>query len=175
MKMLKKTRLAFVVLLIVFGMFSLATAQGESAANESEEANRQALIDAAAALTAGDYEAVDALLAEDYVVHTPLGDLDSAGLIGFFTGLHASLSDFNMVREQVIVEGDWAATHLTLTGTFDEAEFPSPMGVLPPNGQPIVVTVVNMFHFNEDGQVVEEWAQFDVLGFFTQLGAFPAA
>lgn len=31
-----------------------------------------------------------------------------------------------------------------------------------------------MFDFDEDVRIIEEWVQFDVLNFLTQLGAFPA-
>jgi predicted ester cyclase len=175
MKIRKQLGLVFVVLLAVLSMFSLAAAQGETAApDETEEAQRAALYEAAELVTEGDFDALAEHLAEEYVLHSPMGDMDSAGLIGFLTALRTSLSGFDMVRDDVLVEGDLGATRTTFTGTFDAADFPSPMGVLPPNGQPVSVTVINVFRFDEDGLIAEEWAQFDVLGFFTQLGAFPA-
>ena len=125
-------------------------------------------------VTPGDFELVSSLLADDYVIHSPLGDLDAEGLNAFLGALRTSLTDFEMVRDQVIVEGEFAATRSTITGTFD-VEFPSPMGVLPPNNQPITIVIVNMFRFDDEGLIAEEWAQFDALGFFTQLGAFPSS
>ncbi len=126
-----------------------------------------------AGVTPGDFDLVKSLLADDYVLHSPLGDLNRDGVIGFFEALHKSLTGFKAVRDQVIIEGQFGATRSTITGTFD-ADFPSPLGMLKPNHKPVVIVIVNMFRFNEAGLIAEEWAQFDALGFFTQLGALPA-
>ena len=61
-----------------------------------------------------------------------------------------------------------------MTGIFEQ-EFAAPTGLILPNGQPITLTIINIFRFREDGLIVEEWAQFDNLGFLTQLGALPNA
>jgi steroid delta-isomerase-like uncharacterized protein len=125
-------------------------------------------------LTAGDFDLVTELLSEDYVVHSPVGDLDRDGFIAFIQALRASLSDFTVTRDAVIVEGDSAATRALITGTFDGADFASPLGVLPPNGQPITIVLQTFHIFDAEGRILEEWAMFDLLSFFTQLGAFPA-
>jgi predicted ester cyclase len=161
--------------LLVIGLvatmsFSLLQAQEDTTAESYREVLYR-IVDEG--VTPGDFDLLDELIAEDYVVQSPLGDLDREGLKGFLGALRASLSDFQMVRDQVIVEGEFAATRTTITGVF-EKEFPLPTGVVPPNGQPIEVQIINVFRFDEDGRVVEEWAQFDNLGFLIQLGAMPA-
>lgn len=125
-------------------------------------------------LVPANFEVVMAWVADEYVNYTPLGPLDRAGLIGFFQGIHASLSDFTMTREAILVDGDLGATRATIRGVFDGEPFATPMGLVEPNGAAIVVPVHTIHRFNEEGRMVEEWASFDVLGFLTQLGAFPA-
>ena len=79
-----------------------------------------------------------------------------------------------MVREQLIVEGDYATARNTLSGTF-ENELALPTGVVQPNGQLVTLEFINIFHFNETGQIIEEWVQFDNLSLLTQIGALPPA
>lgn len=162
----------FLICIIALVSLSVASAQENTPSpDEHTETQREVMYRVLdEGLTPGNFDLVKGLLAEDYVLHSPLGDLDRDGVIGFFSTLHDSLTNFKAVRDQVIVEGKFAATRSTITGTFD-TKFPSPMGVLQPNHKLIVIVVVNMFRFNEDGLIAEEWAQFDALGFFTQLGA----
>lgn len=163
---------AFLIILLTFVLIS---AQEEAPVTpEQEEAQRESLnrvVDEV--ILPASYENLSDFVADEYVVHTPLGDLNRDGLVAFFTGLQAALTDFNMVREKILVEGRFAATRLTISGVF-ENEYASPMGPIPPTGGPVVVEVINIFQFNDDGKIIEEWVQFDVLGFLTQLGAMPA-
>jgi predicted ester cyclase len=43
---------------------------------------------------------------------------------------------------------------------------------VPPTGKQVVVGVVDLARF-EDGKVVEQWGQSDLLGLLQQLGAIP--
>jgi predicted ester cyclase len=137
------------------------------------DARRSTLMCIADALSAGDNDFVNQWVAEDYVLHSPLGEMNRAGLNGFISALRSSLTGFQFMRDEVIVEGGIAATRTRITGTF-EGELALPTGVVPPNGQPVDLQVINFFRFNEAGQIVEEWAQFDNLGFLTQIGALPS-
>lgn len=125
-------------------------------------------------LAAANYDLVAAWVADDYINMTPLGSLDRAGLIGFFQAMHASLSDFAMDREFVIVEDDMGATRLVIRGVFDGEPFATPMGLLEPNGATIAIPIHTIHRFDDAGRMIEEWVTFDVLDFLTQLGAFPA-
>lgn len=137
---------------------------------DQEEAHRQALITVATEVTNGNFEIVYQHTAEDYVVHTPLGDMDGDAVVGLFTSLSNALTDFEMVRQQVLVEDDLAASRFTFMGVF-ENEFTSPMGDFPPTGEPFALEVINIFQFDDNGMIVEEWVQYDALSFLTQLGA----
>jgi hypothetical protein len=120
-------------------------------------------------LTAGNFDLLDSFISEDYVVHSPFGDLNREAVKSFFGSLRAALSQFKVVRAQIVIQGEVAATRSVVTGIFDR-EFQSPTGVVSPNKQLIELQIVNIFRFREDGVIVEEWAQFDNLGFLTQLG-----
>ncbi len=116
----------------------------------------------------GDMEVLDNFLAEAYVVHSPFGDLDREAVKAFLGGLRNALSDFEAIRDPVVVEGDLVATRNVWTGTFS-SEFPSPWGELQPNDEPFRWEFILIFRFNKDAMIIEEWVQFDVLSFLTQL------
>lgn len=146
----------------------------EEAAPSSEAANMDTLnLIAAEGLTAGDASVLEAWIAEDYVVHSPFGDLNRDAVRGFFDGLRAAMTDFTVGRENMVASGDSVAMRTILTGTFDN-EYASPMGPIAPNGQPFYLEIINIFQFNDEGKIQEEWAQFDTASYMGQLGAMPA-
>ncbi|MBK9746000.1 MAG: ester cyclase [Anaerolineae bacterium] len=162
------------VVIFLMAMSFAAAQETTSDVSAEEETLRNVAIQNAVALTAGDLDAVIETLAEDYVVHSPLGDLDREGFRAFIQAVTASLSDFTVTSDAEIVEGTTVAGRSTWTGIFDGEPFASPFGLLEPTGQPVTIVVHTYFHFDEDGHIVEEWAMTDLLSFFTQLGAFPA-
>lgn len=174
------TRLTKSVLFVLLAAISImavsfVVSAQEASLSPQEEAQRDLLYRIVEdGLTAGDFELVNELLSEEFIVHSPIGDLDRAGFVGFMQALRASLSDFTVTRDAVIAEGTYAATRATITGTFDGADFATPQGVLAPNGQPITIMLQTFHQFDDEGRILEEWAMFDLLSFFTQLGAFPA-
>ncbi|MBW4438227.1 MAG: ester cyclase [Pleurocapsa minor GSE-CHR-MK-17-07R] len=165
------------LLVCVFALAGASLIAAQDAATDvsaEEESLRNVSIQNALALTAGDLDAVIETLAENYVVHSPLGDLDREGFRAFVQAVTASLSDFTVTTDASIVEGTTVAGRSTWAGVFDGEPFASPFGLLEPTGQPVTVIVHTYFRFDEEGLIVEEWTMTDLLGFFTQLGAFPA-
>jgi predicted ester cyclase len=128
---------------------------------------------AAAALTSGDDDAVIQGLADTYISHTPLGELNQESLLGFFAALRSAMPDLQFTRDQIVADGDFVSTRSTLTGTFTN-ELMMPTGPVAPTGQPVRLELINIFQFNEEGKITEEWVQFDNLSFLTQLGMMPA-
>lgn len=122
----------------------------------------------------GDFDTLDNYLAETYVVHSPFGDLDREATKGFLGAVRSALSDFAATREPVVVEDELVATRTVLSGTFSSA-FASPWGVIEPNQQPITFAFINIFRFDEQGMIAEEWVQFDNYGLLSQMGALPSA
>jgi steroid delta-isomerase-like uncharacterized protein len=141
---------------------------------EMEAANRETLLRIAdESFNAGNFERLEEFLAPDYVLHSPLGNTDRTTSKAIYEAMGAAMPDLELTREIIVSEGNWSGVRTVLRGTFTN-DYATPIGVLPPTGQPIVLEVVNFFQFNDAGQVTEEWAEFDNLGFLTQLGAIPA-
>ncbi|MDX2136547.1 MAG: ester cyclase [Chloroflexota bacterium] len=176
MRPLRLTPFILTCVIAVLMAVTFASAQDATpGVSPQEEAQRELLYRIVEdGLTIGDFDLVRELIAEDFVVHSPVGDLDREGFVGFMQALRASLSDFTVTRDAVIVEGEYAATRATISGTFDGADFASPMGTLPPNGEVVTIVLQTFHQFDDEGRIVEEWAMFDLLSFFTQLGAMPA-
>jgi predicted ester cyclase len=141
--------------------------------SEQTERNRQALYRFSdEAITPGNFDLLDELVASDYVMHGPLGDLDLEALKALMRPLRNAFTGFKMTREQVLVEHEYASTRTTFSGVF-EHDFHGPNGLVPPTGKDFKLEVLNMFRFDAAGKIAEEWLQFDNLSFLTQLGVMP--
>jgi steroid delta-isomerase-like uncharacterized protein len=118
----------------------------------------------------GRTEAVDELLADDFVGHTwpstghPKDDLKAA--IGRTS---KGLSDPRFLVEDMIGEGDQVAVRLTAEAT-QTGEL---MG-MPASGKRYSIGEIHIFRVR-DGKVAEHWHQFDQMKMMQQLGAMPAA
>jgi predicted ester cyclase len=121
----------------------------------------------------GEYEAeVDAYFAPDFTFHGPDGaELDYEGLKGYFASLRAAFDDLTIKRGIIVAEGDYIACQTTITGTFVREFTQSPVGPLPPNGNRVVFELTNIFRYDEQGRLAEEWVQFDNRSRLRQLGA----
>jgi predicted ester cyclase len=123
------------------------------------------------AIALEDDAALDAYFANGYVLHGPDGDLDYPTLKRYFAALRDALADFRVTREQIIVEGDFVAARTTMSGVFEREFTQSPVGPLPPNGKPIAFHIINIFRYDDEGRLAEEWIQIDNRGVLRQLGA----
>ena len=162
-------QLLFLLALIAVFSFSSVYAQEDAEAAQREALDRVA----AEGLTQGNAAVLEEFIADDYVVHSPFGDLNRDAVKGLFDALRAAMTDFSVTREAMIVEGNMAGMRTILNGTF-ENEFNGPFGVFPPTDQPFHLEIINLFRFNDAGTIQEEWAQFDTAAFMGQLGAAPA-
>src|SRR5690349_25115712 len=78
------------------------------------------------------YERIAEAIAPDYVMHSP-GQPDIAGPEGFrhfMLTFHQALSDFHMVVDEIVVEGDRAAWRVTTRATQT-----GPLFGVPPTGR----------------------------------------
>lgn len=71
----------------------------------------------------------------------------------------------------MVAEGNHVACQTWIEGTFAREFTQSPVGPLPPNGRRIVWDLLNLFRFDDEGRLVEEWARTDYRSFLRQLGA----
>jgi predicted ester cyclase len=123
-------------------------------------------------LTGEDEAEVDAYFAPDFAFHGPDGaELDYAGLKGYFASLRAAFDDLTISRGIIVVEGDYVSCQTTITGTFVRDFTQSPVGPLPPNGHRVVFELINIFRYDEQGRLAEEWVQTDNRSRLRQLGA----
>ena len=107
----------------------------------------------------GSPEAVDELLADDFVPHN-WGKTGSGkqAMTDAIKRASAGLSDTRMTIEDVIAEGDRVAVRLT-----SHAVQTGPFMGLPPSGKPYTIEEIHIFRI-EDGKVAEHWHQGDFMG-----------
>ena len=115
----------------------------------------------------GSLEVVDELVSPDHVNHADnvQGVEAYKGFIGMY---RSAFPDLEMTIEDQIAEGDKVVNRWTATGTH-QGEL---MGI-PPTGKAMSATGVYIARI-QDGQVIEEWGNFDALGMMQQLGVVPA-
>jgi predicted ester cyclase len=123
-------------------------------------------------LTGENEAGVDAYFAPDFAFHGPDGaDLDYEGLKRYFASLRAAFDDLSISRGIMVVEGDYVACQTTIRGTFVREFTHSPVGPLPPNGSQVVFELTNIFRYDGQGRLAEEWVQTDNRSRLRQLGA----
>lgn len=123
-------------------------------------------------LSGGDQAEIDAYFAtEEFRFHGPDGfESDYAGLTHYFTSIREAFDDRSIRRGNIVVEGLLVACQTWIEGTFVREFTQSPVGPLPPNGQRVVWDLINIFGFDEQGRLVEEWVRADNRSFLRQVG-----
>jgi predicted ester cyclase len=104
--------------------------------------------------------------------HAPDGfETDYAGLTNYFKSIRAAFDDRSIRRGIIVAEGNYIACQTWIEGRFVREFAQSPAGALPPNGQRVVWDLLNIFRFDDQGLLVEEWVRTDYRSFLRQLGA----
>jgi predicted ester cyclase len=118
-------------------------------------------------LVHGDLATLDEVYAPDYVAHDPSNPdvTDLPGTKAFVGELRASYSDIAVSIDDQIAEGDRVATR----GTFRGVDTGSGRGG-EPTGRAVAIGGITISRLR-DGQIVEEWVQWDALGLEQQLGS----
>lgn len=118
----------------------------------------------------GNIDALDELVAEDYLDHSP------PPFPGFAPGREGLKEIFRLFWEATpgthdiedqIAEDDKVVTRLTAHGVH-EGDLPG----IPATGRRLTVTAT-VVHRVENGRLAEKWSDKDVLGFLQQLGVLP--
>lgn len=118
----------------------------------------------------GDAEVATENFAPEYVNHLPGEAEPQRGPEAWketYRGFRRAFPDITTTMHQVFAEGDRVAVRHEWTGTH-EGEFEG----IPPTGRQIRFTGNDIYRL-EDGKIVEEWSEFDLLGLLGQLGAVP--
>ena len=120
----------------------------------------------------GNAEVADEVLDPDFVCYDPnseSGEVRGAQTIkGEIEYFRNALSDLTYTIEDQIAEGD-VVTRYTLSGTHQGELF----GV-PASGEPVRMAGIVIDRF-EDGKMVEEWPEYDLLRVMRKVGAVPAS
>ena len=122
------------------------------------------------AIAREDAPALCAYFREDYVFHGPGADLGFDELSAYFASLRAAFSGLQLVREQIIVDGNFLAARTTFSGDFTGLFTHSPIGPVEPTGQHLEWEVIGIFRYDDEGRLAEEWVQTDYRGLLLKLG-----
>ena len=121
------------------------------------------------AISSGNYDVIDEVIAPNYVSHgLPMsvnGPQEFRQSIEIF---RSAFPDLYMLVEEQIADGDQVGNQGYITGTH-RGEF---LGV-PASGQQIKVNVISIWRL-ENSKVVENWVRIDFMGLMQQIGAAPA-
>lgn len=108
--------------------------------------------------------------AEDYTFHGPGTELGYEELRAYFASLRSAFTGLRIVREQIIVDGNFLAARTVFSGDFTDVFAYSPIGPVNPTGEHIEWEVIGTFRYDDAGRLAEEWVQTDYRGFLTKLG-----
>jgi predicted ester cyclase len=124
-------------------------------------------------VSGGDQAEIDSYFdTSKFRFHGPDGfEADYAGLMNYFKSIRAAFDDRSIRRGVVVAEGNYIACQTWIEGRFVREFAHSPAGTLPPNGQRVVWDLINIFRFDDQGRLVEEWVRTDNRSFLRQLGA----
>jgi predicted ester cyclase len=118
-----------------------------------------------------DAEQAERLYHPDYVNHEAEEERNSGpdGALATAEWLRSCFGDLSYEIERIIVDGDWAAVYLTMSGTHEGGLPPG----LPATHKPFSVKHVHLVRFADDGRAVEHRAVRDDLGLAMQAGLLP--
>ena len=122
------------------------------------------------AIAREDDVALRAYFSAGYVFHGPGRDLSFDQLSAYFASVRAAFSDLRLVREQIIVDGNYLAARTTFSGAFTGVFTYSPIGPVEPTGQHLKWEVIGTFRYDDEGRLAEEWVQTDYRSLLTKLG-----
>jgi hypothetical protein len=98
-------------------------------------------------------------------------EADYAGLTNYFKSIRAAFDDRSIPGGIVVAEGDYVARQTWIEGMFVREFTHSPAGPPPSNGKPVVWDLLNIFRFDNQARLVEEWVRTNYRSFLRQLGA----
>jgi steroid delta-isomerase-like uncharacterized protein len=116
---------------------------------------------------AGELDVLDALIAPDYVNHSPgLPDMPSgpAGLKPIARAMREAFPDLHYEIEDIIVDGDRVCVRTTLTGTHRGDFFG-----IPASGRSVRVSQIQIERI-VDGRIVEHWRTTEDARLLRQIG-----
>ena len=135
-----------------------------TAINENKSEAAQTAYAVSRSILEGDWEKLDGLLDKNFTYTGDGAVYTKDQYIGYMQSMRAAFSNFDMVLDKTVVEGNYVAVRFTAnvinTGSFAGA---------PANNKHLVVN--GSFQRRvENGKVMQEWQSTDILGVMTQIG-----
>jgi predicted ester cyclase len=116
-------------------------------------------------------EEIRAAFSPEFTFHAPGVEVDYDGLAAYFQSLRDAFDNRKITRGIVVVEENYVACQTTIEGDFVREFTQSPVGSLPPNGQHVVFELTNIFRYDDEGRIEDEYVQTDNRSVLQQLGA----
>ncbi len=113
------------------------------------------------------------LFAPTYRSHFPgisSDPLDKQEYVHITIRLFSAFPDGHFTVEDMIAEGDRVVSRYTFRGTH-QGRWTAALGT-PPTGKHVTISGNEIFRI-ADGRIVEQWAQFDIIGALRQFGVVP--
>lgn len=159
--------------LIAVTLLAVAALTGCAGTARQAEANKALVQAFAAAVNDADWDALDELVAADFVRHSQATTgvaVDSReAFVRLQQGFLASFPDGRVVLETLVAEGDRVAALGRYTGTNS-----GPLGGAPATGRQVDSRFLSIFRI-AGGRIAEMWVEWDNLALFSQLGLPPPA
>jgi predicted ester cyclase len=114
---------------------------------------------------------IRAAFSPEFTFHAPGVEIDYDGLAAYFQSLRNAFDNRKITRGAVVVEDNHIACQTTIEGDFVREFTQSPVGSLPPNGQHIVFELINIFRYDDQGRIEDEYVQTDNRSLLHQLKA----
>jgi hypothetical protein len=114
--------------------------------------------------------ALRAYFSTDFQFHGPDGDLGFEELAGFFAQMRNAFTNYYCERYEIVSSGNLIGCRTEMGGVFDKPFDPTPVGTVQPHGRQVTLTLINMFRYDDDGRLAEEWVQYDNREWLHQLG-----
>jgi steroid delta-isomerase-like uncharacterized protein len=122
-------------------------------------------------INGGDVNVVDELMAPDFVHHGETlfpriegSEAIKAGVLGVIN----AYPDGRTVVEDMVAEGDVVVCGLSWRGTHS-----GPFMGIAPTGRVSTWRGISTYRFNEQGRIIERWANMDVISQLQDLGVVP--
>jgi steroid delta-isomerase-like uncharacterized protein len=132
----------------------------------SAEENKAVIRRLGEVLNAGNLDAVDDILAPDYVRHDPSPLLKEAGPEEYkeaFARLRRAFPDARWTLEDMLADGDKVIGRWRFRGTHE-----GPFFNIPPSGKQVTHPIIAIYRI-ADGRIAEDWHIFHALGLWQRL------
>ena len=118
----------------------------------------------------GNLDALDELIADNFVNHSPYAQGGTTGIEGvkqFTRMIQSGFPDSEWIIDDMIAEDDKVVIRWSSRGTHQGEAFG-----IPATGRQVVVTGIEVYRV-ASGKLAETWGEVDMLGLMQQLGVVP--